>query len=227
MAVSRERISRRAGEFFNPQVFFLLILACFMIISPFSPAYLFAQAKAMEKPSVIGGEGIKKTDEGQEETAPGTQPPAYEYKEPEFGGNKTSYPFLILRTLVVLGVIIVGIYLLFRLLLKNKNKIVTDSEIIKVLATYPLAANRVIQVVDIAGQVLILGVSDSSINLITEINDKEVIDRIKLMSSQESRAATSFRDQFFKLIGGRTLSRPGQISYLSGYKKRIDRMKKF
>jgi flagellar biogenesis protein FliO len=198
------------------------------MLSLFSPAYLFAQTKAPEKPQVGEGEGLKKTpDQGQEETTPGTQPPDYEYKEPEFVGNKTSYPFLILRTLAVLGVIIVGIYLLFRLLLKNKNKIVTDSEIIKVLATYPLAANRVIQVVDIAGQVLILGVSDSNINLITEITDKEVIDRIKLMSSQESRVATSFRDQFFKLIGGRTLSRPGQISYLSGYKKRIDRMKKF
>ncbi|MGQ9615730.1 MAG: FliO/MopB family protein [Spirochaetota bacterium] len=225
MVVSKVRIHLRAV--LDSPVFFLVILTLFLIIVIFFPPYLLAQEKASEKPSASEGEGIKKTDGGQEETTPGTQPPAYEYNEPEFGENKTSYPFLILRTLAVLGVIIVGIYLLFRLLLKNKNKIVTDSEIIKVLATYPLAANRVIQIVDIAGQVLILGVSDANINLITEISDKEVIDRIKLMSSKESKITTSFKDQFFKLIGGKTLSRPGQISYLSGYKKRIDRMKKF
>jgi flagellar biogenesis protein FliO len=214
----------------------MVILTCFLIIFLFLPPHLLAQEKALEKPPQKLSEkgspgesgGIKKTtDEGQEEATPETQTPAYDYKEPEFGRERTSYPFLILRTLAILCVIIVGIYILFRLLLKNKNRIVTDSEIIKVLATYPLAANRVIQVVDIAGQVLILGVSDSSINLITEISDKEVIDRIRLMSSKESKVATSFREQFFKLIGGRTLAKPGQISYLSGYKKRIDRMKKF
>jgi len=154
-------------------------------------------------------------------------PPAYEYEEPDFVEHTVSYPALILKTVAVLGALIIGIYLLFRFLLKNRNKIVTDSEIIKVLATYPLAANRIIQVVDIAGQVLVLGVSESSINLITELEDKEVIDRIKLISNKESKGTGSFKKQFFKLLGGKPVSRPGQVSYLSGYKKRINRMKRF
>jgi len=152
--------------------------------------------------------------------------PDYTYKEPEFARKEVSYPLLILRTIAILGVIIIGIYLIFRLLLKNRRSPVRDSEIIKVLATYPLAANRLIQIVDIGGQILVLGVSDSSINLITEVEDKEVIDRIRLLSSKESKSAGGFKDQFLKLIGGKSFTKPGQISYLGGYRKRIDRMKK-
>ncbi len=152
--------------------------------------------------------------------------PDYTFQEPEFTRKEVSYPLLILRTVAVLGVIIIGIYLIFRLLLKNRRSPVKDSEIIRVLATYPLAANRLIQIVDIGGQVLVLGVSDSSINLITEVEDKGAIDRIRLLSSKESKGAGGFRDQFLKLIGGKSFAKPGQISYLGGYRKRIDRMKK-
>ncbi|NIQ18342.1 MAG: flagellar biosynthetic protein FliO, partial [Candidatus Aenigmarchaeota archaeon] len=152
--------------------------------------------------------------------------PEYEYEEPDFGENKVSYPMLILRTVAVLGAIIVGLYLLFKFLVKNKSKIVTNSDVIKVLATYPLASNRMIQVVDIAGQVLVLGVSDSNINLITEVEDKEVVDRIKLLSSKETSGTGSFKDQFFKLLGGKAFTNPGQISNLSGYRKRINRFRK-
>ncbi len=222
------RLVRRVLRFRNLSRPFFMLCSGLFFASLFFPAYLFAQdVKSDEAGTPAGGEAGQQETAGRDtEEAPDAEPPSYEYKEPDFGENRVSYPFLILRTLAVLGVIIVGIYLLFRLLLKNRNKIVTDSEIVKVLATYPLAANRVIQVVDIAGQVLILGVSDSSINLITEISDKEVIDRLRLVSSKESKGAVSFREQFFKLIGGKTFSKAGQVSYLSGYKKRIDKMRK-
>ena len=168
--------------------------------------------------------------EAADETAPAEVTPAeapdYEYEDPEFNDNRVSYPLMILRTIAVMGVIIVGIYFLFRLLIKKKSKLVTDSEVIKVLATYPLAANRIIQVVDIGGQVLVLGVSDSSINLITELQDQEVIDRVRLASSKE-RGASTFKETFMNMLGGKAFAKPGQISQLSGYRKRINRLRKF
>ena len=152
--------------------------------------------------------------------------PDYEYEDPDFNENRVSYPMMILRTVAVMGVIIIGVYFLFRVLIKKKSKLVTDSEVIKVLATYPLAANRIIQVVDIGGQVLVLGVSDSSINLITELKDQESIDRIRLISSKEQGGAGTFKETFMNLLGGKALKKPGQISHLSGYQKRINRMRK-
>jgi len=168
----------------------------------------------------------KATQQGGVPEGEANPAPNYEYQEPEFTQKEVSYPLLILRTVAVLGAIIIGIYFIFRFLLKNRRSPVKDSEIIKVLATYPLAANRLIQIVDIGGQVLVLGVSDSSVNLITEVEDKEVIDQIRLLSSKESKGAGGFKDQFLKLIGGKSFAKPGQISYLGGYRKRIDKMKK-
>jgi len=171
------------------------------------------------------GSGAQPGSEMQQ--VPDEEPtPAYEYTEPEFGENRLSYPILVLRTLAILAVIIIGIFLLFRFLVKKRNRIVTDTEIIRVHATYPLAANRVIQVVEIAEKMMVLGVSDANINLITELKDKETIDRIKMLSSKETKSGHGFRDQFMKLLGGQVFSRGGQISNFANYKKRIDRMKK-
>ncbi len=163
--------------------------------------------------------------DGVGEAAP-AEAPDYEYEDPKFNENRISYPMMILRTVAVMGAIIIGIYFLFRVLIKKKSKLVTDSEVIKILATYPLAANRIIQVVDIGGQVLVLGVSDSSINLIIELKDREVIDRIRLINSKEQGGAGTFKETFMNLLGGKAFKKPGQISHLSGYQKRINRMRK-
>jgi flagellar biogenesis protein FliO len=156
-----------------------------------------------------------------EETAPD-----YEYTEPDFDQNRTSYPLLILRTVAVLAVIVIVIYLIFRFLLRSRNRVIADTEMIRVLATFPLAANRLIKVVDIAGKILVLGVTDANITLITEVEDKELVDRIRLLSSKEGADRGSFKEQFLKLLGGRGLSRATDAGQLRGYRDRINRMKK-
>jgi flagellar biogenesis protein FliO len=212
-------LQRNLLRIFNAPILFVALLA----IAPLATS-LHAQeggTKPEDTPQVsITGETATQ-ENGTGET------PDYEYEEPAFDENRISYPFMILRTIAVMGVIIIGIYFLFRLLIRNKNRVVTDSDIIKILATYPLAANRIIQVVDIGGQVLVLGVSDSSINLITELEDQEVIDRLKISNSKEKSGAATLRDTFMSLLGGKPYKKPGQISQLSGYKKRINRMRKF
>lgn len=198
------------------------LICIFLLVIATPVVTLFAQEEApASDPTVSEPAESGSPDEPVEEA------PDYEYEEPAFDDNEVSYPLMILRTIAVMGVIIIGIYFLFRLLIKNKKRVVTDSEVIKVLATYPLAANRIIQVVDIGGQVLVLGVSDSSINLITELEDQEVIDRIRVSSSKEKTGVSTFKDTFMSILGGKPYRKPGQVSQLSGYKKRINRMRKF
>ncbi len=189
--------------------------------------FLYLLIVTLCRPLLIYAENTDKASEAPVEENIG-QPaePTYEYTEPEFGGNRISYPLLVLRTIAVLAAIIVGIYLILRLFLKSRNKIVTDTGLIKVLSSYPLAANRVIQVVEIAGKIMILGVSESSINLITEVEDQEFIDKIKLLSSKESKAGGSFKDQIFKLMGGKGFQKAGQISNINSYKKRVSKFRK-
>jgi flagellar biosynthetic protein FliO len=176
-------------------------------------AYIPAQLNAQE--------AVQESEESEQ-----LPTPDYEYTEPDFGENRLSYPILVLRTIAVLAVIIIGIYLIFRFLLRRKNPRIADSEIIKVLANFPLAANKAIQVVEIAEKILVLGVTDSNINLITTLEDKETIDKLKLLSSKETETPGNFKEQFLKLIGGKSFPKSSQISYFSNYKKRINRMKK-
>jgi flagellar biogenesis protein FliO len=162
------------------------------------------------------------------EVTPGEQgAPAYEYTEPVFGDNRVSYSFLVLRTLAILAVLVVAVYFVMRIFLKNRRKIVTGTDIIKVLATYPLAGNKSIQIMEIAEKVFILGVTESNINMITSVEDKETIDRIKLQSSKETKGGfQSFKDQLMKLISGKAFTGQGQISNFSDFKQRISKMRK-
>lgn len=190
-----------------------------------SPLILGAQEESPRAPvSPVQGEGLD--SQSAQGPAAEQQAPNYEYTEPDLGENRVSYSFLVLRTVVVLAAIVLGIYFLFRILLKSRNRLMSDTDIVKVLASYPLAANRFLQIVDIAGQILILGVTESNINLITTVEDKEVIDAIKLASSKKTVESGTFKEQFLKLLGGGAFARPGKVSYLSGYKKRINKMKK-
>jgi flagellar protein FliO/FliZ len=212
---------------------FLVLIVLSLV---FLPVIGFAQEKELNPADTKTGSARTEGIAGDSQVeAPGADAsaeeataasPEYDYTEPAFTETKASYPLMILRTFAVLAVIIVVIWLIFRFLLKSRNKVISDTEIIKILATFPLAANRLIKVVDIAGKILILGVTDANINLITEVEDKELIDRIKLISSQEALGRGSFKEQFFKLIGGRPFTRAGEANYLRGYKDRINRMKR-
>ena len=204
-----------------------------LLLLLFLPCIGFAQEEKSRPNDVLSNPELAPSDSGDEsadvdESGEGVAaaPLEYDYTDPEFGETRTSYPLLIVRTLAVLAVIVVAIWLIFRFLLKSRNKLVADTEMIKVLATFPLAANRLIKVINVAGKVLILGVTDSNINLITEVEDKELIDRINLLSSQEASGKGSFKEQFFKLLGGRAFNKAGDVGYLRGYKDRISRMKK-
>lgn len=203
-------------------IFIVYFLALFYMSYP---AYVNG-AEKVPKDKFGDTLGLKEENAPNDQNAEDEKIP-YEYTDPDFDQNRVSYPLMVLRTVIVLAVIVIGIYLIFRFLVKNKNKLMADTDIIKVLASYPLTANRMIQVVDIAGKILVLGVTDSSINLITTVEEKEVIDQIKLLNSKEAKIPGSFREQFFKLIGGRVFSKSGQVSYFSNYKKRVDRMRKF
>ncbi len=210
--------------------YYLSIIVFLILIAPILTYSQNTDKSTKTKQSQIKNRNIPEngnsTNTDQNTGQEGSNAPAYQYKAPTFETGKVSYPKLVLKTVAVLAIIVFSIFILFRILVKNKNKMISDSEIIKVLATFPLAANRMIQIVDIGGKVLVLGVTDSNINLITTIEDKEVIDNIKLYYSKEKAEKTGFKDQFLKLLGGRVFTKTGQISYLDNYKKRIKRMKK-
>ena len=122
--------------------------------------------------------------------------PAANYEESDFrpGATEGSYAWDIIKLLIILGLMVGGFYYFFKFVTKKTSLNADGDEIINTLAVVPAGQNKNIQVIDVAGKLLILGVADGGINLITEITNKDEIERIRLMASRSRPAAGSFSD---------------------------------
>jgi flagellar protein FliO/FliZ len=108
----------------------------------------------------------------------------YDYERPTV--EDESYVWLFFKTLIVLAMLVGGFYYFYRFVTKKTGIQSVGREVIKILSIVPVGQNKFLQVVDLAGRIMVIGVSDSNINLITEIKDKDEIDRIRLLSSKSS-----------------------------------------
>ncbi|HEY3424491.1 MAG TPA: flagellar biosynthetic protein FliO [Negativicutes bacterium] len=89
--------------------------------------------------------------------------------------STTSYVVSLLITFaVVLGLA----YFSARFLGQKMGKLGNTNDN-KVLSNLPLGPNRAVQVIEIAGKFLVIGVTDHTINLLQEITDPEEIEKMK------------------------------------------------
>lgn len=113
-----------------------------------------------------------------------------------------SYGWLIFKTLIIIGLLLGGFYYFFRFVTKKTGIQLLGKDVAQVLSVIPIGQNRYLQVVDLAGKVLVLGVTDTNINFITEITEKDQIDRIRVMSARTPAAEMpTFGDFVSKQIG--------------------------
>ena len=114
---------------------------------------------------------------------------------------------MFIRAIIGFILTLVGIYLVF-IYLKNRTKKISGSnEIIRILATTAVAANRYISIIEIADEMYLISISDHNINLIEKIENKEIKDQIRMMyiNSKENVVEDSFKN-----ILNQTLSIFGQ-----------------
>jgi len=124
----------------------------------------------------------------------------YSYEKPAV--EEESYVWLIIKTIIVLGSLVGGFYYFFRFVTKKAGIQVLGRDVVQVLSIVPLGQNKFLQVVDLAGRILVLGISDSGIHLITEVKEKEEIDRIRLLSSKSTPVQPGgFQEYVSKQIG--------------------------
>ena len=100
------------------------------------------------------------------------------------------------RMLLVLAGVLLLIYFLFFLLKRaGKPKIVSDSTI-NVISSQNLESGRSLHLVEIGPQVFLIGSGEGSVRLITEIDNKETLDTIKLEKSRNMPESKTFADLF-------------------------------
>lgn len=103
---------------------------------------------------------------------------------------------MFIRAVIGFILTLAGIYLVF-IYLKNRTKKISGSnEIIRILATTPVAANRYISIIEIADEMYLISISDHNINLLEKIENKEIKDQIKMMyiNSKENAVEDSFKN---------------------------------
>ncbi|MBN2079392.1 MAG: flagellar biosynthetic protein FliO [Spirochaetes bacterium] len=154
--------------------------------------------------------------------------------------EEESAVWMFLKMIIILGLFGAGFYYFYRFVSRKTGVGIFGGDAIRVLSAVPLGQNKYLQVVDLAGKVLVIGVSDNAINLISEITDKDQIDRIRIMSTRTpppGAAGGGFQEhimrQFGKFVervqGARRKGRgpmessgaPADIDYLRSQRSRL------
>jgi flagellar protein FliO/FliZ len=108
-------------------------------------------------------------------------------------GALTSAPLLstwdFVRMLFILGGIVGAIYLLFFLLKRSQGRRVVENDLIRVLGSRNLVGNKSLHLIEVGGSVFLVGAGEGGVALISEIHDKETVDRLKLESVREAPAS--------------------------------------
>lgn len=172
----------------------LLLLIFFTIFSVLCPLSIVRTdvGISLEEKSIFAEPSEEKTDlqdkkdkennneeKIEKEDAAGT---LYKYKEPEV--EQTSVMSLIIRFVFIIALLLGGFYLFYHFVTKKTGFMSVGRGAVDILSAVPVGPNKYIQIVDIAGKIMVLGVTDSNINLITEVIDKDEKDRIRLESSK-------------------------------------------
>ncbi len=130
--------------------------------------------------------------------------------------------------IVLLGV--VGfIYLIFFLLKKGTKRRFIENDIIEIVSSKDLSGGKALHILKIGGMFLLVGVSDSGVNLITRIDDKETIDDLNLRISEfESSERTSFQSAFSDIfrMGRKQDSVSESLNFMKQQRERLNRLKK-
>lgn len=108
----------------------------------------------------------------------------------------------LLRVAVVLIAIIGVIYLLLYFLRKISPMAENGEERIRILSTRHMRRDNSLHLVEVGNQVFLIGMGGSSVNLISEISDKETLDSIRL----ETEAESTVPDRRFRNLIQRGLS---------------------
>lgn len=101
---------------------------------------------------------------------------------------------------VTFGVMIIVVYL-FKKLMKKGSGAINGKELIKILSAKYLGPKSSIMLIDVLGNIMLIGVSSSRISLLTEIVDSESLEQLKDIQGKEGKSG-SFSDCLKGLLKG-------------------------
>lgn len=130
-------------------------------------------------------------------------------------GQNTFVYFL--RMILVLALVLVAIWLVFRLLKKAQRPKQGSESLIKVYATSSLGAGKAVHVIGLGEKAWLVGSAENSVSLISAIDDKELLDQLAL---EEATRPVQSRGDFSAILssllgrkgGSRSSAVPGGLA---------------
>jgi len=119
---------------------------------------------------------------------------------PASGQNSGASIWAIVRMILVLALAAAAIYGVVFLFKKSAKRTVPDDPFLKVLASAHVGSNRYVHIVSVGSKAWLLGASDGGVNLISEIEDKEIIDSMMLEDSKKTAETPGKLQDFLSVI---------------------------
>ena len=133
-------------------------------------------------------------------------------------GSTASTVWLFVRMILVLVLVIACIYAIVWLLKKSMRPGAENDPYLKKTASITLSPGKTVQIVTLQDKAYLLGVSDSSITLISEITDKELVDAMNLNAPMSNGKKPA---DFASLLTSLTSSAKRTESFLKSRREKI------
>ncbi len=158
---------------------FFLTFLCFVALS-------FSFLVAQESSSVPNEENqvIENTENTFDESSVILSAPQENQAE-----NRGSSTFsLLVRMIVVLIIVVACIYFVFRFMKKNMSTPENDDIFMRIVSSVNISPTKSVQIVTLTDKyAFMIGVSDDSVNLISQIDDTELIQAMNLYSDKQKK----------------------------------------
>lgn len=191
-----------------------VIVSCFIVFALFFSHNLISQTNEMDS--------ILKKELGTEEPSDAKKPPpSAEKPTPDQPKNanppleknpieekyrnsqknsESSLLWVLLKIIIVFSILLAIMYYILKYISRNRIARYPVRDAMHVLASLPIGTNKEIQIIEIEGELLVLGVADGSINLLKEITIPEVKEKILLKREEHEPTSENFLEALMQNI---------------------------
>jgi len=131
----------------------------------------------------------------------------------------------VIRMILVLALVAAAIYGIIFLFKKAGKQSETNDPFLKLLANTHLGANRYAQIISVGSKAWLIGSSEGGVNLISEIEDKEILDAMLLEDSRKSGITPGRFTDFFSMLRRLGVRAQTQTPSADDIRKRRERLK--
>jgi len=104
---------------------------------------------------------------------------------------------MLLALAIVLGMMVGSVYFIKKIL-HSTSPAMDRGTLIRILASRYLGPKNSILVVDVAGQIIVVGLSNQQMNVLTTISDKEVLDKLRNIPVKAEIPSIVLTQQFIR-----------------------------